>query len=492
VETGEQIGETILDNIYQIEINSDGTILATTDKNNLMYLWDLGNNQLLSKNLSKNANSLISDIVFHPGGNFFSVSNDVIEYWDIKTGESLGVFHSLVSTSLISSVNQLAISPDGKLLLCGGWEGIIRMWALYKDNGLSNPFWNSTGKGTGLAYSKDGKTLAVTGVDSDGEYVIHLWNTGQMTHVGDIGLGEDPEKYLSNYYHLIFHPDGYLIFAGIKDEVRFFDPIKLESIGESIFSGDHVNDMALSPDGKTLAFYHSGHSETWDLSTHQIAGEPILDQFYINFSPDGLIYTTIDPSSMIRFWDYQNRQPLGAPIQLPDIFETLAFSPDSKLIASSDISKSIRLWDVKTREQVGGVMTGHIDTPSNILFNNDGSILISAGRDATIRLWDVKSQQPIGQPITGANSRQLSAAYEGFNSFYGVSGHEVGIVDILLSPDGSRLVSKDSSGKIRIWDMEINSWIEKACTRAGRNLTRDEWILYLPFESYQKTCQQFQ
>ena len=40
-------------------------------------------------------------------------------------------------------------------------------------------------------------------------------------------------------------------------------------------------------------------------------------------------------------------------------------------------------------------------------------------------------------------------------------------------------------------DMNVDFWIEKACQRAGRNLTLSEWEIYFPDEEYRVTCLQW-
>jgi hypothetical protein len=40
-----------------------------------------------------------------------------------------------------------------------------------------------------------------------------------------------------------------------------------------------------------------------------------------------------------------------------------------------------------------------------------------------------------------------------------------------------------------MWDIDPQSWREKACTVAGRNLTKTEWDKYMPTdEPYRATC----
>lgn len=48
-----------------------------------------------------------------------------------------------------------------------------------------------------------------------------------------------------------------------------------------------------------------------------------------------------------------------------------------------------------------------------------------------------------------------------------------------------------SVGDLRIWDVDVESWINNACAIAERNLTQAEWIEAFPGEEYQVTCPQW-
>src|SRR5262249_62341588 len=79
------------------------------------------------------------------------------------------------------------------------------------------------------------------------------------------------------------------------------------------------------------------------------------------FSPDGKLFATAcyekrGERSAIRFWDVASRQPVGEPILLSGVSESMlhrvAFSPDGKRLVTVDRSEKrlfrARLWQVPT------------------------------------------------------------------------------------------------------------------------------------------------
>jgi hypothetical protein len=130
-------------------------------------------------------------------------------------------------------------------------------------------------------------------------------------------------------------------------------------------------------------------------------------------------------------------------------------------------------------------LTGYDTDMVKMIFSPDGKTLVTAATMQTenktynIFLWDVDKRQLIGQPITA---------------------HTFNLDDIAFSPDGRVLASAGSdflggrsdagSGTkaLKLWDMKLESWIEKACRVANRNLRRAEWELYFSGQKYRKTC----
>jgi hypothetical protein len=155
-----------------------------------------------------------------------------------------------------------------------------------------------------------------------------------------------------------------------------------------------------------------------------------------------------------------SRNPVGS----------VAFSPDGKILALGS-DAAIRLWDVASRTPLGEPLTGHTNAVQSVVFSPDGKLLASGSTDRTIILWDVASRQPLGLPLTG---------------------HTDAVRSVAFSPDGKTLASGSADRTIMLWDIGFDSWKDRACRIANRNLTLMEWRQYIgDTEPYRATCPQW-
>jgi len=88
-----------------------------------------------------------------------------LKLWNLQTGNLLHEF-----TDNFNSVESLAISPDGKILICGNYDGTIKLWSL-ETLKLLHTWRDGSSSVLGLSLSLDGKTLASSNEDS----TIHIW-----------------------------------------------------------------------------------------------------------------------------------------------------------------------------------------------------------------------------------------------------------------------------------------------------------------------------
>ena len=67
--------------------------------------------------------------------------------------------------------------------------------------------------------------------------------------------------------------------------------------------------------------------------------------------------------------------------------------------------------------------------------------------------------------------------------------HTNDVSSIAWSPDGKTLVSGSWDNTLILWEIDLNPWPVRACHIANRNLTQEEWDMFVgPDYSYQLQC----
>ncbi|MEM7129105.1 MAG: hypothetical protein AAF702_22425 [Chloroflexota bacterium] len=151
----------------------------------------------------------------------------------------------------------------------------------------------------------------------------------------------------------------------------------------------------------------------------------------VAYSPDG---KTLAVASSLGVWVYKDLTTLDNGFLFPQtsIVTSLSWSPDGTQLATASADQMVRIWAVATR-QLQYTLEGHMDAVKDVSWSPDGNLIASSGaeNDQSVRLWN---------PTTGQLIRTLN-----------IPGEEVSVSSVSWSPDSQKIVSGDWSGQVIIW-----------------------------------------
>lgn len=401
-----------------------------------------------------------------------------------------------IPVDVVMLSNTLVVSSgDGKKELMNSSQPTNEVRAAMADTEVESVARNEpiarlgNGVVTRLAYSPDGKLIAVMGTIG-----IWFYDAETLKEVGMIAQGAST---------IAFSPDGQTLASGRwGPTVCLWDVSTQQQVGSFPLPSKGVTALTFSLDGSTLAVGHGyGDIALWDMETQRqvvLLDTPSKFVWTLAFSLDGrLLASGGYEDSKISLWDVHTQMQLGSfdghtrDVRVADSgVSAVAFSPDGKKLASgSFIDGTLRLWDVANRAQIALLLQSDADDLENInavAFSPDGAILASASNDATIRLWDVHTQkrlgvintdaggvtsiafQPDGKTLASLNGSRgaATAGHKGGDmalqlwnvrtrrQIAMVQNHTAAIESVALSPDGSFLASAHHDGIIGLWDMQ--------------------------------------
>lgn len=295
-----------------------------------------------------------------------------------------------------------------------------------------------------LAFSPDGASIASAGGDS-GDVSIWQVDTGTRR---TLGTGD---KRLSA---VAFSPTGDRIAAGTAEmgNVVFWNA-HTGALTEKLRGNEGgVSSIAYSRDGRGLV--SGGYDYTlrfWDAENEQPSGPPVqvrplrtdatIGIQAVAFSPDGRRIAAGCGDDSVRIIDVATGREVVPPLILvPEAghaggVTSVAFSPDGhQLVAGSGAGGDFQIWNADTGESIGGPIQGDHLGLGSVAFSRGGHRVVTAGADGTVRLWDTASMQRIGGELVG---------------------HQEAVNVVAFSPDGRHIVSGGDDRTIRLWDADL-------------------------------------
>jgi WD40 repeat protein len=396
----------------------------------------------------------------HDGATLASAGwDDTAIVWDLATGRARETLRGHAA-----AVTAVAFSPDDRTLYTASSDRSVLVWDLAGDRRLGRPFtagkWvSSRGFGTSQSLGNGGALLA-RGHDDGTVTLIDLARRAPV--------GTPLRAHRGAVRAVTLSQDGRLLATADAQTVIVWDLATRRPTRPPIQAFTDILALAISADGRTLAIGdHVGRVTLRDL-TSASAKRRVLQATGANtfqFSPDGTILAVASYGGEVWLWrvaDYSLLHRLRAD---PTQASALAFTTDGRTLATSGAEGKVLLWDTRTGRQLGSPLAGHASAIGAATFSPDGRVLATVDGEAI--LWDVASHKQIGTALPGRSPGPHALAF---------------------LPGGGQLAAASPSGSVLVWDVDPAAWRARACTVAGRTLTRQEWNELLPGRPYQDVC----
>jgi WD40 repeat protein/tRNA A-37 threonylcarbamoyl transferase component Bud32 len=410
-----------------------------------------------------------------------------------RSPAAIGIMHG---TGL--QLRAVTVRPDGKTLaVLGGGTGLLLYdTRTYEQIGDPLPYYNTES----LAYSSDGRTLAVGGdhvrlVDArTGEQLAETAVDGVAMRMA---FANDGSRLV-----VLVTPGPITDLGGADARITIRGAATLEPIGPTIepegFVGAYVGFQYASPhfvltadDRSLVTASEDGELAWWDLrSGKKTRGLPIETGLHaLALSPDGLT-AAVGIDRGIQLVDARTgevRRATGGSAGSPS---WVLFSPDGETVVSTNLDGTVTLWDVQSatpRE----TLRGHWNSVQQPVFSPDGITLYTVSHDGTAIAWDMTGKRGLGRTFTFTHDRTISQA--GLDGHPGAFSPDARLIAVGLkergialwdarrlvglgaplletggevqslsfSPDGRRLAAASADGALTLWDVRSRARLRK-------------------------------
>ncbi len=284
-------------------------------------------------------------------------------------------------------ISALAFSPDGKTLAVGGYQEVL-LWDLAGGK-LSKRI--AVGQVTGfvhaLAFGQDGRSLIVAEGTPHSSGVVRVFDVESGKQTSSF---EEPKDVV---YSLALSPDGKLLAGGGADGVAYIWNMEQMKVAATIEDhGDWVLGVSFSPDGKFLATASADYSsQVWEVGTWKSV-KRLLQTDTVHgaaYSADGTLLALAvggpkDRAIRIRRTnDARQTRVIGLGATMP---LDVVWAPKGNKLYIPCSDNTLKVYNAANGALIAS-LDGHGDWVYCVAVNADETRFASGSADGTVKLW---------------------------------------------------------------------------------------------------------
>lgn len=422
VSAGQELVAANVD-VRQIAWSPDGHYAAGAGADGRIIVWDAADKQIVYH--WPGHTGAVNILAWQPGGSQFLVSGGAdhrLLVWDVE--RSSEPIQTLDGHS--TEITSVAWSPDGSQLISGDRSGRIIRWQAGDE-------WQEVGRRSttevhALDWSSDGLRF-VSGGDS-----VRVWDTASDTS-NVLGVHGAPIRAID---WGSITPQ--IVAVSDDGDVRLWRVERNDYI-RLAWGLEGAVDARFSPNESLIAAAYGTEVRVWETTTFQLVA--ILDIGNnqsirsIDWSPDGVQLMAVTETGSAKIWTIPTTIPERLTVNQTlaghaGSVNQMAWDASGGRMATFGSDNIVTVWDTINKEQLFELSDISTANLASLAWRADPAAIAVGDCNGMISLVDAASQR-VTQQLTG---------------------HQGCVSGLAFGPDGQLLWSADSTGTLRIWNLD--------------------------------------
>jgi WD40 repeat protein/serine/threonine protein kinase len=418
-----------------VDFSQDGELIVTAGRDNMARVWEAANGE---QYVSMRHDNRVNRAVFSYDNTMIATasSRGHVQIWDVEAGKRIARL-----TEAPERFQSVAFDPRAKLVAAATADNTVVVWDLDSKIELSRML-GHTDQVMSVSFSPTGSRILTASLDG----TARVWSTGNIERqVIQFGNELTSARFLPG--------SDRLIAAGWKGGAAVVDVPSGESV-QLDGHGGRVNEIAISPDGQTIATAAEDESvRMWDASTRDLIA--VLEgheggALAVAFDPTGDLLATGSLDAVVRVWDRKTHELVRSMRGHQGSIDAVAFSPNGSRLVSASGDGTARVWNRDTGE-VELILEGHAGGVRSAVFSPDGTTIATASGAFRSTRFNFSADRTRARGLDDGDATARLWNAESGDMLHVLSGHQGGVVSAAFSPDGSRLATASHDGTARIW-----------------------------------------
>jgi WD40 repeat protein len=376
----------------------------------------------------------VEAVAVSPDGKYIATAcfDKTVRLFDAVTGKEIRVYGGAQGHT--NQVLCVAFNAKGDQIATGGADNKLLVW----DVPVSFPVktFATSGAGTAVTVTNDGKTFAVAGADGvvkvfplgEEKGAIELKGTGAVMGVGHITNG--------NVW----------VTANADKTIRFFNGADGKQTAAYTTSTADITGFALRPDG-IGAFTTSadGVLRFWQTPPQLPRSFPALKDavtaFYSTADGNTLLYATAD--KVVTMGSTSNNAAAGTFAGAKGAIEAVTLSPDTATVAAGCADGSVIAWDRQGKVKAE-VPAAHAGGVTATVFHPSQPLLLTAGADGELKGWNLPLEAKLVKDKDGKEPKRTK---------FEIKAHTGKVTALLYNVSSAQVITAGADKLIRIWDV---------------------------------------